>query len=837
LLSKLNEESKEKYRLALKERITSLETLIETLKSEGETDFAELLNKSISYINEDSVYCGEGNIVIVNWGLIPRNGGSENGIIYRSGKFFGIWNTLQSPIICEPVQITSHEKETTPITNSILVKPALTEAIPTTDSVLVKPTFIDESQQESVADIPFSEETKIEDLIENIQTNKEEKCVEPPVTPHCSKAIPEDKQTNRNEYSWTLFFRNFLNGVRFIWKKIWWILLLLLLLLVLMFLGKDYQGAVSQWNPFYNALPKHPVVLPIDKDCVGTSDDGLVKIATDRLNILLEKENGNTMQDWAHAFKKAYPSAGYSIFYYNEDLYNLQIKVPKDKREQVKKEINEKISGFTFEVFDEPVYDTEGSFFNDPELKNTEHSWYLTAIGAYDAWNLTQGSPNVTVAVIDNGFDLTHPELVGKISSPYNVLTQNSTIRPIITKDGEDVHGTHVAATAVGKCNNNSGLVGIAPKCKLMPIQVCNDNPEGLMSNLAIMEGVMYAIQHRADVINLSLGVGVSKTVASMTEGQQLNYISCSQKEIETMWNRIYERAKKSNSIIVFSAGNENVISGVDPKKRNKSTVIVSAVNTQLDKASFSNYGRYKRLGREYSSVSAPGVDIYSAAPHGKYVVLEGTSMSAPIVSGTIALMKSIEKDITANEAIRILKSTGKEVNPKIGPLINIGEAIKVLYRKNPQSECNDIAREIAILQAKIDSLTELCPDAAKTQGDTLKYNDAVKNTQGLNGLWKSSTKLVATTDESPIELYMEFLNGKGTLTIKNKGINYTAPLITKIANRKITILQNRDATAPNVTGGFYKYKYVCNSDVKGNLSCTAINSNGSVVFNLLRIR
>ena len=249
-------------------------------------------------------------------------------------------------------------------------------------------------------------------------------------------------------------------------------------------------------------------------------------------------------------------------------------------------------------MFDETVFKTEAVSFNDPELSNQAHAWYLNAIGAKDAWNITLGDPEVVVAVVDNGFDANHPEFKGKITRPFNVLTQDAKIRPIVTKDGEDAHGTHVAATAVGNCNNGQGLMGIAPKCKLMPVQVANDNPEGCMSNQAIMEGVLYAINQGADVVNVSLGMYTPDAVKNMSEGQQLNYISSNLKQEELMWAKIFEKAKQRNCIIVFAAGNDNVISGIDPKKRSNESIRVSAVNTELTKAGFSNYGVYTNLNR-----------------------------------------------------------------------------------------------------------------------------------------------------------------------------------------------------------------------------------------------
>ncbi|NPD91215.1 S8 family serine peptidase [Xylanibacter muris] len=699
LLCDIKGELKDRYSYALKERINAIEAIIESLKTEdGGVALSELLSKAISYIDERSVYCGDGNIVVVNWGLIPRRPDLDSGSIYRSGKFVGNWGNFQPvPQVLEKPNIKEEPRGNEPEVNvePVISVPPVSAPSPVTEEIPVVEHEIpvESAPKETVQPVspqivtppPIVQADKVE--IPKPTEKKEEEKKENPEKPEASiqdKENYDNKDTGKNakntkkedEYNWKSFFSGLWQGLKFFFRKIWWVLLLLLLLFAVLFFCKGCQGPISQINPFYNPLPENPRILPIESGAVGMSADGMTQIATDRLNIMLEKENDNTMLEWAKAFKKEYSGENYEIFYYNEEFYNLQIKVPSAEREQIKKEIKQKLSGFSFDVFDETVFNTEAVSFNDPELSNEAHAWYLNAIEAIDAWNLTLGDPDVIVAVVDNGFDTTHPEFQGKIIRPFNVLTQNANLRPILTKDGEDAHGTHVAATAVGNCNNGQGLMGIAPKCKLMPVQVGNDNPEGCMSNQAIIEGVLYAINQGADVVNVSLGMYTSDTVKEMSEGQQLNYISSSMKQEELMWAKIFEKAKQRNCIIVLAAGNDNVISGIDPKKRSNESIRVSAVNTEQTKAKFSNYGVYPNLNRIYSTISAPGVEIFSAAPHGKYTNMQGTSMAAPIVTGAVALMKSIDRNITLEQAVKFMQETGKNVGSSIGPMLNLKKTV-----------------------------------------------------------------------------------------------------------------------------------------------------------------
>lgn len=855
LLSELDGVLKDRYAYTLKECISSIESLINVLKEEeGGEPLVELLSKAISYIDERSVYCGDGNTVVVNWGLIPRRADIAVGSIYRSGKFVANWDKLQknpdvdkpiAEIDPQPILQRSDESVNIPDTQPIVMN---TPQIQTdvldeyVHEIPKAPEHEDEvpepKQAPSVTHIqpPSDEEKPISNLtIEEINEVKElnDDSITETHTESEEKRKPLPKKES-DDYTWHTFFGGLWNGIKFLLRKLWWILLLILLLFAILFLCKGCQGPVSQINPFYNPLPENPMVLPIENGEVGMSADGKTQIATDRLNILLEKTGENSMLEWAKAFKKAYPDEGYQIFYYNKEFYNLQIKVPSNEREQVKKEIKDKLSEFSFDVYDETVYKSDYESFNDPELNDSTHAWYLHKIGAYDAWNVIQGDSDVVVAVVDNGFDVTHPEFDGKIIHPYNVLTQSTDLRPIITKEGENAHGTHVAATAVGNCNNGTGLVGIAPKCRLLPVQVANDNSEGLMSNQAIMEGVLYAISQGADVINVSLGMCTPDDVKTMSEAQQLNYISNTMRQDELLWTKVFEKAKQKNSIIVFAAGNDNVVSGIDPKKRSSETIRVSALNTELAKASFSNFGVYPQLNRCYSTVSAPGVDIYSAAPHNGYTMMDGTSMAAPVVSGVVALLKSIDRSLTVSQVTSILQQSGRNVGSNIGPMVNLHRAILLAKGEKLPTKCDEIAAEVKRLRAKIDSLTQICPDA-DAPTDTLKYKDAVKDKHGLDGMWKSSTSLVSTADNSPVELYMEFKKLKGCLTIVKGKEQYKAPLKASIKKGKISISQESPAT--NGTDSFVPYKYDCSADRKGYLSCTATSTENVVTFNLIRIK
>lgn len=846
-LSELNGDDKDYYSIEFKKRIEAVETLIETLNNEEDgAPLAEILKKAIIYVDEQSVYCAEGKVVLVNWGIIPRNAQIGIGGIYKNGNFVGTWNHIKAYATKSRIDNKKSDGgiEAQPATENLQAtetyrrvetgeSATCSEAEGNAQSAIVnveQPKPIVTNASTGNKTLIMSEKDKAdEDRQEQEAVNKERPLSNP-------KAPTRETEKPTKITDWQTLMKTLWTAIVFLLGKLWWLLLSMFVIFGLLYLCRNCQGPLNKVNPYYSPLPEHPHLLPIEDNEVGLSSDCTIYVAKDRLNIILKDFSDEGMLNWAKVFKKAYPGSEYEVYFYDKQTGLMQIKVPSDKQEQVKKEIKEKIPDIAFDVMYETVSSLPATSFNDPEFKNEAYSWYMRAIGVYNAWKTTLGSDEVIVAVVDNGFDLTHLELQGKIVGAYNVFSQNDNVKPIFTQRGEDAHGTHVAATAVGNINNGSGLSGIAPKCRLMPIQVANDNNEGYIGNQAILMGVEYAIDNGADVINVSLGLCASKQIRQLSEGEQLNFISSQLKYEEQLWNRIVEKARQHNCIIVVAAGNDNIIAGIDPNKRNLSTVRVSAVTALSQKAEFSNYGCYPNLQREYSSVSAPGVDIYNAAPHGKYKTMSGTSMAAPIVTGVVALLKSENRNLTSEQIIDILKRTGKRVDSKIGPMVNAEYAIRCINGDAKPKTCSAIVQRLRELAAEMDSLRRLCPDASSAT-DTLKYNDAVNSKYGLDGVWKSTTSLVATNDMTPIELYMEFCKLKGALRICNKGSVYTAPLTANIYNKKITIVQHKDAVCSNTEDFFCKYSYICSADRYGNLQCTATSKSNTVIFNLVKVK
>ena len=417
-------------------------------------------------------------------------------------------------------------------------------------------------------------------------------------------------------------------------------------------------------------------ILPID--IITDPSDPMRQVAGNRLNVLLEKQTESTGKEFMEAFKRLYPSNDYAFNYFDTLTYRLQMTIPPAKRKYLKDSLNSQLPEFDFLLFDEEVFQHSVTP-SDPGFADSYKAWYFNAIRVPQAWEITQGSKDVIVAIVDNGFDLNHPELRGKVVEPMNIPERNTHIFPILDEQGND-HGTHVASTAVGNADNGNGVSGIAPGCKLMPVQV--GTADGLMLSTCAMDGILYAIYKGASVINVSLGPQPPEWFKRLTPAQQQKYISNDDQRLSQVWQKIYQIADRRNCTIVTSAGNENVLSGYSSKARTDTVVVVSALDTRLHKASFSNYGQFPGWKLNYSTVSAPGVNIYNAVNRNRYAFMQGTSMASPIVAGAVALMKRIDPKLKTMEIIHILQQSGQELGEPVGPLIQVDKALNMVRNR-----------------------------------------------------------------------------------------------------------------------------------------------------------
>jgi len=475
-------------------------------------------------------------------------------------------------------------------------------------------------------------------------------------------------------------------------KWLLWLLITLLLLLLLSWLLRDCHGCTRETNGVAeperivtadgDTIDNNGVAKPIDMNDGRLPDEssivapirnengvippivrepGVPPVVANRLLLFLEDENDN-IDALAADFKKAYPDDKYSIIGFDRDVKSLLIQIPEAERDEIRKTINSKISNHKFIVFDEEIYELNGHLST---TSNSSPGWHLNAVKAPEGWNITKGSPSVVIAVVDDGIDASHPIFKDRIVNAYNVFTQDNRL-----SNGEG-HGTHTAGLAVGSLQyRNQGAAGIAPDCMLMPVQVIDNNMCPLS---ALVSGIMYAVHKGADVVNISIGPSFQGLNQLPIELQ--NQIAQTQfKNVEKLWNRVCRLAASKNIILVFAAGNDDILSSIPPENRSSVAITVGAVDQKLYPTDFTNYG-------PCTDISAPGKEIYSSFPVGDFKSCDGTSMAAPIVSGTVALMKSLKKDLTVEQANNVLYKTGKDVYGNMPPMVQVNLALEAVKK------------------------------------------------------------------------------------------------------------------------------------------------------------
>ncbi|HEY0002609.1 MAG TPA: type VII secretion-associated serine protease mycosin [Actinoplanes sp.] len=261
-----------------------------------------------------------------------------------------------------------------------------------------------------------------------------------------------------------------------------------------------------------------------------------------------------------------------------------------------------------------------------------EEQAHLRTLDVGSAWAISEGA-GVTVAVIDSGVDADHPDLRGQVLSGFDLVDPHG--------DGDtDLvgHGTTVSAIIAGRGDDSNGVIGIAPKAKILPVRVL-DQENRYSDAIIVAKGVRWAVDHGARVINLSLGGnGTSAALAAALDyafAKDVVVVACTGNAIPSTSGGVWYPAREPGVLAV--AGME----------RNGDQLWAGSIT-----------------GKE-TVLTAPATQLVGARPGADgYWKVQGTSFAAPMVSATVALVRSRWPTMPAGEVINRIIRTAKDRGP-----------------------------------------------------------------------------------------------------------------------------------------------------------------------------
>ncbi|MBR0404752.1 MAG: S8 family serine peptidase [Eggerthellaceae bacterium] len=284
--------------------------------------------------------------------------------------------------------------------------------------------------------------------------------------------------------------------------------------------------------------------------------------------------------------------------------------------------------------------------------------WALESVHAYEAWETTQVNGSVTVAVLDNLFNVNHEDLKGNIVASYNAVEckEDYDMMGENYTSSKKNHGTHVAGIVAAQVNNATGVAGVSHNACILPIRVASD--DGTLKTASLVNAYNYILAHADEynirVVNMSMGASRDKTGWENAADDKLL------KAIDEAWD--------AGIVTVTAAGNTSNPVSFYPGDYDKCVNVINLKNNDASDPSAvarSDSSNYNIDGAANKDVSAPGADIYSTLGSGNtaYGPMSGTSIAAPCVAGILALVFATTPSLTPEEAVSRLYSTATDLD------------------------------------------------------------------------------------------------------------------------------------------------------------------------------
>ncbi len=300
---------------------------------------------------------------------------------------------------------------------------------------------------------------------------------------------------------------------------------------------------------------------------------------------------------------------------------------------------------------------------SDPDGRHPAYA----ALNLPQAWELTTGSPNVVVAIVDSGVDASHPDLAGAVLPGYDFVDRDT--------DASDPpgsgHGTAVSGVAAARANNGVGGVGACFDCRVLPLRVLGRDNIALNTNTAA--AIDYAVDHGAAVVNVSLYGEHSPT----------------------RLRDAVARARAAGVLVVAAAGNEASTTPEYPAAFPEA-LSVAAASRQGALASFSSYGSWVKI-------AAPDCAPVTVLGDGALVAC-GTSVSTPLVAGIVALLRTRAPFASADEVERALARTARPVPGTQSGLVDAAAALEAIGNPPPRLQPTVVGD--AVVGKELEALT-----------------------------------------------------------------------------------------------------------------------------------
>lgn len=301
----------------------------------------------------------------------------------------------------------------------------------------------------------------------------------------------------------------------------------------------------------------------------------------------------------------------------------------------------------------EPIYKID--FIPNDTYHTGNNKWYHTLVGSENAWNISQGSNNIKVAIVDNAVFCGHSDLT--TYAQYDVAdNDNNATPPLVSSvDFGWSHGTHCAGLATADMNNGIGIASLGANVELIGVKATPNSASNSGSLWYTYEGVQWACQNGANVVSMSFGSGSSSSA------------------MQTLINS-YPQV-----VFIAAAGNDNSTALMYPGAYNN-VICVGSVDANDSRSSFSNYNG----STPFVDIASPGgysygglySTVYTSGGNG-YDQMGGTSMATPFAAGLVGLMLSVNPTLTPTQIQTCIISTGVNINQSIGPRINALAALQ----------------------------------------------------------------------------------------------------------------------------------------------------------------